>query len=353
MNKKFFYFITSLYLAVSASAQASTSTATSVAKVPCGVQHISLIQNASTFFSLPLSEQPVYTGMVSGVASNSITIASSGSTFTTSFSNASSPYFVQFLSGLEAGRTVLITANTSTTLTLDTTDHGVGSAVPLTTSSFSVAVGDKFEVFAGDTLASVFGAGSTANPLVLTGSSSQGSADQVSLWTTSDTVYYFNTAAGYWETTGSSANANNTIIYPYSVLSVYRRPGANATLLLTGQVTSANACEKVALNTNVYGSSHYATAITLGNLSMSTNWQTGSSAATADNLGIWSASAQTFTFYYKQANGNWYLTSGSSTATQNSVTIPAGGATVIYKRSATAGAQSFLVSAVPYSVTVE
>ena len=351
MNKKFFYFIASLSLAVSA--HASTSTATSVAKVPCGVQHISLTQNASTFFSLPLSEQPVYTGMVSGIASNSITIASSGATFTTTFSTAGSPYFVQFLSGLEAGRTLLITANTTTTLTLDTTDHGVGSAVALTTPGFNIAVGDKFEVFPGDTLASVFGAGTTGNPLVLTGSSSQGSADQVSLWTTSDTVYYFNTSAGYWETTGSTANANNTIIYPYSVLSVYRRPGTNAMLMLTGQVTSANACEKVALNTNVYGSSHYATAITLGKLGMSTNWLTGSSAATADNLGIWSASSQTFTFYYKQANGNWYLSSGSSTATQNSVVIPAGGATVIYKRSATAGAQSFLVSTVPYSVTVE
>ncbi len=84
----------------------------------------------------------------------------------------------------------------------------------LTASGFSVASGDKFEIFPGDTLASVFGTNTSSNPLVVTGSANQGKADQVSLWGTSDTVYYFNTAAGHWETTGSSANANNTVIYP-------------------------------------------------------------------------------------------------------------------------------------------
>jgi hypothetical protein len=174
----------------------------------------------------------------------------------------------------------------------------------------------------------------------------------VSLWTTSDAVYYFNTGAGHWETTGSSANENNVIIYPYSTLSVYRRSGSNATLVLTGQVTSANACQKIVQNANCYGSSHYATAITLAQLKMGSNWQTGSTAATADNLGIWNQSASNFTFYYEKANGSWYLCSGNSSATQNAVTIPSGASTVVYKRYAVSGGQSFLVSAMPYSVSV-
>jgi len=351
MNKKFFYFWVSLAIALGATtAMGHASSSTSVSKVPTGVQVITLKQGTSTWFSFPLSGQPVFCGAVSGVTSNVISIAASSGTFTASYTGAATPYFVQFLSGQETGRTLLITGSTSTSLTLDTTDHGIGSAVPLNASGFSVAAGDTFEIFPGDTLASAFGTNTPSNPLVLNGASNQGNADQVSLWGTSDTVYYFNTAAGQWETTGSSANANNTIIYPYSAISVYRQPGSNATLLITGQVTSANACQKVVGNANVYGSSHYATPIELSQLKMGSNWKTGSSAANSDNLGIWNPSAGSFTFYYERPNGNWYLCSGNSPVTQNTVTIPADAATVIYKRAPVTGGQAFLVSAMPYSL---
>jgi uncharacterized protein (TIGR02597 family) len=350
MNKKFFYFWASLTIALSATTvMGHASSSMSVSKVPTGVQEITLKQGTSTWFSFPLSEQPVYGGAISGVTSNVISIASSSNTFGTSYTGSATPYFVQFLSGAEAGRTLLITASTSTSLTLDTTDHGVGSTVALNTSGFSVAAGDKFQIFPGDTLATVFGTNTSSNPLLLNGSSNQGNADQVSLWGTSDTVYYFNTSAGHWETTGSSANANNTIIYPYSAVSVYRTSGSSVTLMLTGQVTCATACQKIAVNTNVYGSSHYATAIQLSQLKMGSNWQTGSSSSSSDNLGIWNAAAGSFTFYYEKSNGNWYLTSGSS-STQNTVTIPAGAATVIYKRSVASGGNAFLVSVMPYSI---
>ncbi len=374
MNKNNFYFLATLALALSSPAAfgahtshsggtastststgttttTSTTTGTSVAKLPTGIQQITITQATSTWFSMPLSEQPVFTGMVSGVSANSISITSTASNFTSSYASAGAPYFVQFLTGQEAGRTLLITGNTITSLTLDTTDHGIGSTVALNASNFSVAAGDTFDIFPGDTLASVFGANTSSNPLVLTGSANQGNADQVSLWTTSDTVYYFNTAAGHWETTGSSANANNTVIYPYSAVSVYRQAGSNATLVLTGQVTPANACQKIILNTNVYGSSHYPTAITLSQLQMGFNWQTGSNGNSADDLAVWSAAANGFTFYYQKPNGNWYLCTGNSTATQNSVVIPAGGVTVIYKRADTTNANVFLVSALPYSVS--
>ena len=346
MNKKFFYFWAILVALGATTAIGRATSSTSVSKVPTGVQSITLKQGTSTWFSFPLSGQPVYAGAVVGVTNNTIGITPSTSA---SFSGSTTPYFVQFITGQEAGRTLLITASTSTSLTLDTTDHGIGSTVALNTSGFSVAVGDNFQIFPGDTLASAFGTNTSSNPLVLKGSSNQGNADQVSLWGTSDTVYYFNTSDGQWETTGSSANANNTIIYPYSAISVYRQSGSNATLLITGQVTSANACQKVAAKTNVYCSSHYATPILLSQLKMGSNWQTGSNSSSADTLGIWNPSSGSFTFYYEKSNGNWYLTSGSN-ATQNNVTIPAGAVTVIYKRAAVSGANAFLVSAMPYSL---
>ena len=351
MNKKVFYFCTVFAFAMGATAVGhASSIATTVNKLPTGIQEITLTQGVSTWFSLPLSEQTVYAGAVTGVTNNVISVTPTSASLA-GYSGSATPYFVQFLSGQEAGRTVLITASTSSSLTLDITDQGIGPKVPLTFSGFSVAVGDTFEIFPGDTLASVFGANTSSNPLLLKGASNQGNADQVSLWGTSDTVYYFNTRRGQWETTDSSANANNTVIYPYQAISVYRQAGSNVTLLLTGQVTPINACQKVVYNTNVYGSTHYAEAMTLGQLKMNSNWQTGNSGATADDLAIWSPATNAFTFYYQQPNGNWYLGSGSSTAVQNNVVIPAGGVTVVYKRSATPkGAQSFLVSAMPYSV---
>ena len=350
MKKKFFYFWASLVALGATTAMGHASSSMSVSKMPTGVQEITLKQGTSTWFSFPLSEQPVYGGAVSGVTSNVISIASSSASFATGYAGSATPYFVQFLSGNEAGRTLLITGGTSTSLTLDTTDHGIGSTVALNASGFSVVAGDKFQIFPGDTLATVFGTNTASNPLLLNGSSNQGNADQVSLWGTSDTVYYFNTSAGQWEATGSSANANNTIIYPYSAMSVYRKSGSNATLVLTGQVTSANACQKIVANTNVYCSSHYATPILLSQLKMGSNWQTGSNSSLADTLGIWNASSSSFTFYYEKSNGSWYLASGNSSVTQNNVTIPAGAATVIYKRAAVSGANAFLVSAMPYSL---
>jgi uncharacterized protein (TIGR02597 family) len=354
MNKKFFYFWMGLVAALGLSpvlGQTASTTAASVAKVPTGVQTITLKQGVSTWFSLPLSEQPVYTGVVNGVTSTTISVASSAS-LPANLSGSATPYFVQFLTGAEIGRTLLITAGTSTSLTLDITDHGIGAPVALNASGFSVAAGDQFVIFPGDTLASVFGANTPGNPLLLKGSSNEGRADQVSLWGASQQVYFFNTSAGYWELSNSTANANNTIIYPYSVMSVLRVANSNATLLVAGQVTQAKACYKVVQNTNTYASSHYATPITLAQLKMGSNWLTGPSGGAADDLGIWSAATGTFTFYYEKPNGNWYLCLGNSTAIQNNVTIPAGTATSIYKRSAVSGGQAFLVSAMPYSVGI-
>ena len=130
---------------------------------------------------------------------------------------------------------------TTNTLTLDTTDHSTVRC-GVDGHRFQRRDGRYLRDFPRRYTGSVFGTGTSGNPLLLTGSSNQGAADQVSLWGASDTVYYFNTGAGHWETTGSSANANNTIIYPYSALSVYRHSGSNAMLMLTGQVTPTNAC---------------------------------------------------------------------------------------------------------------
>jgi hypothetical protein len=251
------------------------------------------------------------------------------------------------------GRVILITANTTSTLTLDTTDHAMGSPVLLNTSGFSVQVGDTFEIFPGDTLASVFGAGTTASPLLLKGSTSVGASDTVALFTAVNApavTYYFNTTAGTWEQSGATGNANNTIIYPYSALAINRQ-AANPTtaLVLTGRVTPVGAETKVVSNGTVFTSTQYATNITLSQLQFGSNWTMGSSVATADTLSVWNAADGHFDTYYQKPDSTWRKYPDAATD-QSGFAIGAGTVTTIAKRNVVSGGATFLQSQLPYSL---
>src|SRR5258708_10903616 len=98
----------------------------------------------------------------------------------------------------------------ATSLTMDLTDHTLApwtQTTPLVGSpsnSFDVKTGDTFEVFPGQTLASLFGSGTTVDPLVsLSGGTSVITADTVGIPSTLGaqvTTYFFNTKSGlgYW-----------------------------------------------------------------------------------------------------------------------------------------------------------
>jgi uncharacterized protein (TIGR02597 family) len=210
MRKKIFYFLTGIILATgSSSAEAQDS----VASVPQGMITFTLPSGSTSYLSLPLTNNSTYTSAVTAITANTINVGDAPAPFTTSLASAASPYFVKFLSGNEMGRVMLITANTASTLTLDTTDHISGSPVFLTTTGFNVQAGDTFEVFPGDTLTSVFGAGTTQRPLLLTGGTSAGTADTISFFTVSGAptaTYFFNTADGYWEQPGTTVTTVTT-----------------------------------------------------------------------------------------------------------------------------------------------
>jgi uncharacterized protein (TIGR02597 family) len=350
MRKKIFYFLSGIALAtgaISANAQSAT-----VATVPEGMITYSLASGSTSYLSLPLTNNVTYAGSVTAVTANSISVGDTPAPFTTSLATAAAPYFVKFLSGNEIGRVVLITANTASSLTLDTTDHGIGLPVVLTTTGFNVQVGDTFEIFPADTLASVFGAGTTASPLVLTGGASAGASDTIAFFTVSGArtmTYYFNTSAAYWEQYGSTANANNTIIYPYSAFTVTCRTShPNATLVLGGQVTPVAAAIKVVGMGTVYASTCYACNVTLSQLQF-TNWVTGTSAGAADTLDGWDASENHFDTYYEEPNSTW-LKYPNTVTDQSSFAITAGTITTITTREAVTSATSFVQSPLPYSL---
>jgi len=315
--------------------------------------------NSTSYLSAPLSNDPVYTGVVSAVTANTITVADSPAPWTANqFATAGSPFFVKFLvpnpavagANLEAGRTIFVTANTTNTLTLDTTDNS-SQTVALTTTGFNVQVGDSFEVFPGNTLTSLFG--DTTQNLVLNGGTSILQADTVSLYNAAllrFQSYYFNTTAGYWELSGSSANANNTIVYPYVGFELTRRANEAAlSLVVTGRVAEVSRLIKTPGSGSViYDSTGYPVDLTLSELQLGPNWVEGSSVLSADTLSVWDASLLRFDTYFETTSNTW-LKSGGGATDQSSVVIPAGTTVVFLKRAAVSGATSYLQPALPYS----
>jgi len=353
MNPKFLYFLTVMALVSGLiSVQAQTSNAT-VATVPVGMINYPLTKGTTTYLSLPLTNIETYTGSVSAATGNSISVGDDPAPFTTSLAAPGTPYFVKFLSGSEAGRVLLVTGNTTSTLTLDTADHATGSPVALNATGYSVETGDTFEVFPGDTLASVFGAGTAQSPLVVTGGASAATADSVALFTAVNApavTYYFNTTANAWEQTGSTANANNTILYPYAAFAVTLQSANPSTaLVLGGRVTSVASAIKVVSNGTIFASTQFAADVKLSQLQFGGNWVTGSSVATADTLSVWNPSEGHFDTYYEKSDSTWRKFPDAATD-QSSFSVSAGSVTTIAKRGVVNGAASFLQAPLPYSL---
>jgi hypothetical protein len=232
--------------------------------------------------------------------------------------------------------------------------------VSLTTSGFSVAAGDSFEVFPADTLASVFGNNTSSNPLLLTGSTSVYTSDSVSFYSPTAfhwQTYFFNTSTtpGYWQSTASTANANNTILYPYGALTIARRSGETATTItLTGRVSEVAVLTKTTGNgVGVYSSTDYPVDMTLSQLhyDLSSSWEESSvsspSPYSADTVSVWDAANVRFDLYYELTDSTWRSSRDSSTD-QSSFVIPAGSFISIVHRSAASGPASFLPSKMPY-----
>jgi len=350
MRNKIIYFLSGIVLATGA---ISANAQSSVASVPQGMINFSLIHNTTTYLSLPLTKNSSYTGSVAEVTTNTISVDDVPGPFTTNLSSAAAPYFIRFLSGNETGRVLLITGNTVSTLTLDTTDNGTGEAVALTTTSFDVEAGDTFEIFPGDTLASVFGAGTPQHPLRLTGGSNVIASDTVTFYTsvtTPQVTYFFNTSADYWEQYGTTANANNTIIYPFSSLSITRRTAhPDMNLVLGGRVTPVSVLTKVIGRGTVYDSTHYPIDVTLSQLQFGAHWTMGTDVLSADTISVWNAALGQFDTYYQKPDTTWRKYPDAVTD-QSNFTITAGNITTIAKRAAVSGASSYIKSTLPYSL---
>lgn len=175
----------------------------------------------TNYFTPPLLPTPAYSGTASAVAASTLAISR---TDWKGLSWTGAPYYVLLTSGAQAGRVLRITANTASTLTLDTTDDSA-QTTSLNLAGFAVAAGDQFEIIPAYTLATFFGA--TAAEQVLTPGATAAAADEVSLWNWKLNRYeafYFSSQAGTW-LSESAANANGAVIPPGALIAITRRSG--------------------------------------------------------------------------------------------------------------------------------
>jgi hypothetical protein len=236
---------------------ANATTSVSVASLPQGMVVISTGAVGSTnYISLPLSSNAVFTGSVSSVGPNTINV--SNNPFTMNLANIGSPYFVKFLSGNEAGRTLLITSSTSNSLTVSTTDNS-SQSVNLQTSNFSVGSGDmpEVQVMVKTTGNNAITYVSTGYPVGMTLSqlnfgsnwlkgTSTATADVVSVWNSSTKAFvsYYETPSSGWCKVGSpTADQGSTVLPAGCCLALQQHltvSGATSYLTLSAPYSVSN-----------------------------------------------------------------------------------------------------------------
>lgn len=290
----------------------------------------------TTAFCVPLHDPEAGTGAVSGVvtAVNAGTISNSGANWTASaFASASAPCFVRIKSGAAKGRTLLITANSDTDLTVD------NQGTDLTALGI-VAGTDTYQIIAGDTLSSLFGTTTLAG-------TSAGNADNVmyyngSAWQT----FYYNSTNSRWQQKGLSFSANNFVLRPDAGILFVRRSTSPLSFVVTGTVPTGDLRYVVNNSGSTFLANGFPTDTKLSTVSFNVlpNWAGSTDGTSADLVMFWNGTAWQ-RFYYNTTNSRWQQVGLGLNA--NNFTIPAG-QPVMISRTGSASGLAVFTHTIPY-----
>lgn len=336
---KFRPLATSACLAVLISLTGTRSLAqTTVATDPVGFTTVTVPAAASAtspsraVISNPLQSAPVQVGVLSSVTASTLS-DSTANWAAGQFS--SSPYLVKITSGTNTGRFFLITANSSNQLTVAT----LGADLTQIASA-----GDRYRVFAAQTLGSLFG--STSVSFKTNDAASQ--ADNVLVWNGTSWDTYYNDSTG-WYKVGDFAEQSSTIIYPDEGMFVVRRDTTPLTLTFLGNVPTTAESSYIPGNGNTLVSQRFPVDVTLGSLNIQQlpGWVSGEAASSVDNVLLWNGSAWD-TYYYDNTGPNWAKV--GSFAAQDSAVIPQGSAFLVHRKQGSTAPNTYLRSNLPYTL---
>ncbi len=333
----------------------ATALGQTVTTVPVGAMTYTFpatTQVTTTYISIPLTNPAVYTLPVASLTANTITF--SGTPFPSGgLAQTGSPFFARIATGAQAGRTMLITANTTSTITVDSTDNS-SQTTGLDTSGWAVAAGDRIEIIVGDTLASLLGDNTGSNPLLFIGSTSPFAADTVGLYnkTTGKTDnYYFNTTSGYWRPLATNVNSNSVIIRPEVAINITRQSGMpQVSLIITGDVPYLPYLTKVTGgSTSVFSGFRYPVDVKLNALAYN-GWIKSNSVFSADTVNVYNPQTGKFDVYFQRLDNGLWNKVGAGTNDQSNVTIVGGVGFSITKTGTVSGSASYLYNSLPYTL---
>ncbi len=348
--------ILSLICTVALLASASLGLAQTVATTPVGFNTATVpaALDVNTPSNIALSAAfyapAIFTGAVASVDSTN-QISLSGAAFGTSPQQLTvTPFLARMKSGASVGRFFIITANTATQVTLDTTTAGytLVTASPTNTQT-QVNVGDSVEILPANTFGTLFG---TSSVPFQTGATAN-SADNIQLFNGTTWDVYFNNGTN-WKKSGNGLNQNNTVILPDRGMFVIRRGTSALSLTFLGTVPSTTEKTDFPGPGSTFRANRFPVDMTFGgtgltavNLQNLPNWQSGATANTADNLYLWNTTNRTWDVYFY--NGTNWKKSGNG-LNQNSTAIPAGSAMFVVRQSSASGATSTLTQTLPYTL---
>jgi hypothetical protein len=329
----------------------------STTELPTGFAEIRIAAGSgtakrTTLISIPLLEDISITGSstgrITGVTSNSITVANAGWT-AGALSAPAAPYLLEITSGAAQGRILLISttaANTADTVTIDAGEiTRVGNLTTLGIAT-EAGAGDTFRLWPADTLGAFFGTPETTG---IVGGATANQADTVVLVVNgSATTYFYNMAATppRWSRSGIGTDASNVPIAPYAGVQYSRIAATPLEFRVLGRMPAGS--RKVAIKNSgttllspFWPVNQTLSALGLHNLP---GWQSGTSSTNADTVVLTSNGSAT-TYYYD--GSNWRRAGINSNA--NAVVVPAGVSLLISKRGSQSGFTLYQHNA-PYSL---
>ena len=321
---------------------AATEAQTTASTIPVGYQQITVAAAAdsatptNTVISVPFYNAAAFAAAITSVDSASAVSTSSATFITNGYAAVATPFLLHMQTGASAGRYFLITANTTTQLTVAPRGYDLTTIL---------SVGDTYEIVPANTLAGLFGSNAATFAFQTGASASQ--ADNIQLWNSTQWAVYYNNGTN-WKQSGNLNNQNNAIIYPDEGLYITRRATSPLTLTFVGTVPSSTERSDLLGPGSTFISNRFPTGTTLNAVGFQNlpNWLSGTTASQSDNVYLWTGT--TWGVYYY--NGTNWKQSGSL-LNVNTQAIPSGTAAFVIRQSSASGISSTLAQSLPYSLS--
>jgi len=292
--------------------------------------------SSQNIFSLTFDVEPssfvgVTSGVITSVASNSLTVTGAG--WTTNFATTALPYFVKITSGTAKGAVYRVATanNTATTLNLTSINTNTPN---INTRGINAGV-DTFKIIEGKTLKTLF------TGLDVFGTTSSATADVIYINNTgSYESYFYNTSVSQWRpTSGAPVSADNVVINPQAGFIYLRRGNTALNLIFAGTVPTDDLNVPVNNTGNTMVSGTFPIDTTLGalNIQNTPGWVSHSGSVTkpnADKVFIYTTSWAGYVF--DSVDNRWEPTGPNIPA--NAAVVSAGSPVLLVKVGATAGA---------------